>query len=263
MTTEQKPAAKTFSIDDREVDIRPGETIFNAAGRLGIELPHLCYSPKPGYRPDGNCRVCMVEIEGERVLAASCIRNPAPGMKVKTATDRAKTARKMVAELLLTDQPAREVAHDPDSHLWQTATDLKVVQGRFPRREAPAPDRSHPAMAVNLDACIQCNLCVRACREVQVNDVIGMAGRGHGEKIVFDFDDPMGASTCVACGECVQACPTGALMPATLVDAANVRTEFADREVHSVCPYCGVGCQLTYHIKDDKLLYVSGRDGTA
>jgi formate dehydrogenase major subunit len=127
----------------------------------------------------------------------------------------------------------------------------------------PAADRSHVAMAVNLDACIQCNLCVRACREVQVNDVIGMAGRGHLEKIVFDFDDPMGASTCVACGECVQACPTGALMPATLLDANNVRTEFPDRAVHSVCPYCGVGCQLTYHIKDDKLLYVSGRDGPA
>ena len=120
-------------------------------------------------------------------------------------------------------------------------------------------------MAVNLDACIQCNLCVRACREVQVNDVIGMAGRGLGEKIVFDFDDPMGASTCVACGECVQACPTGALMPATLVNQDNVRTadRFPDRSVNSVCPYCGVGCQLTYHIKDDKLLYVSGRNGPA
>jgi formate dehydrogenase major subunit len=256
-------SAKTFTIDDREIDIRAGETIFCAARRLGIKLPHLCYLPKPGYRPDGNCRVCMVEIEGERVLAASCIRTPSPGMKVRTQTDRAKTARKMVAELLLTDQPAREVAHDPDSELWKIATRLEIAPGRFPRRETPEPDRSHPAMAVNLDACIHCNLCVRACREVQVNDVIGMAGRGHGEKIVFDFDDPMGASTCVACGECVQACPTGALMPASLLDAANVRTQFPDREVHSVCPYCGVGCQLTYHIKDDKLLYVSGRDGPA
>jgi formate dehydrogenase major subunit len=253
----------TFSIDEREVDIREGETIFRAARRLGIKLPHLCYSPKPGYRPDGNCRVCMVEIEGERVLAASCIRTPTPGMKVKTQTDRAKTARRMVVELLLTDQPPKDVAHDPQSEFWQTADRQKVTASRFPRRAAPAPDRSHPAMAVNLDACIQCNLCVRACREVQVNDVIGMAGRGHGEKIVFDFDDPMGNSTCVACGECVQACPTGALMPATLVDAANVRTQFPDREVHSVCPYCGVGCQLTYHIKDDKLLYVSGRNGPA
>src|SRR3984957_1265754 len=208
----------------------------------------------------------MVEIEGERVLAASCLRTPAPGMKVKTQTDRAKTARKMVAELLLTDQPAVEVAHDPDSELWQTVRRLKAVPGRFPKRKAaevPKPDRSHVAMAVNLDACIQCNLCVRACREVQVNDVIGMAGRGHTEKIVFDFDDPMGASTCVACGECVQPCPTGALMPATLVDNANIRAAYPDREVNSVCPYCGVGCQLTYNIKDDKLLYVTGKDGPA
>src|ERR1700758_3021638 len=135
----QKP--NTFFIDDREIDIRDGETIFRAARRLDIKLPHLCYTPKPGYRPDGNCRVCMVEVEGERVLAASCIRTPSPGMKVKTQTERAKTARKMVAELLLTDQPAIEVAHDPNSQLWQVATDMEVVQGRFPRRHTPAPDR--------------------------------------------------------------------------------------------------------------------------
>src|SRR5271163_2340494 len=263
-TNAQKP--NSFLIDDREIEIRDGETIFNAAGRLGIELPHLCYLPKPGYRPDGNCRVCMVEIEGERVLAASCIRTPSPGMKVKTQTDRAKTARKMVAELLLTDQPDQAHSHDPNSELWQVAARMKLEQGRFPKRkpaEVPAPDRSHVAMAVNLDACIQCNLCVRACREVQVNDVIGMAGRGHLEKIVFDFDDPMGQSTCVACGECVQACPTGALMPATMVDENNVYKGKPDRLVDSVCPYCGVGCQLTYQIKDDTIVAVTGRDGPA
>src|SRR5437870_5978674 len=184
-------------------------------------------------------------------------------MKVNTQNDRAKTARRMVVELLLTDQPPKDVAHDPQSEFWKTAHRQQVTASRFPRRSPVIPDRSHPAMAVNLDACIHCNLCVRACREVQVNDVIGMAGRGYTEKIVFDFDDPMGASTCVACGECVQACPTGALMPATLLDEANVRTVFPDREVHSVCPYCGVGCQLTYHIRNDKLLYVSGRNGPA
>jgi formate dehydrogenase major subunit len=187
-------------------------------------------------------------------------------MKVKTQTDRAKTARKMVAELLLTDQPAIEVAHDPDSELWKIVKRQKIEAGRFPKRDAievPKPDRSHVAMAVNLDACIQCNLCVRACREVQVNDVIGMAGRGHTEKIVFDFDDPMGASTCVACGECVQACPTGALMPATQVDANNVYTNKPDRTVDSVCPYCGVGCQLTFNIKDDKIVSVTGKNGPA
>src|SRR5262245_34278170 len=266
MSETSKPAAKTFFIDDREIDIREGETIFRAARRLDIKLPHLCYSPKPGYRPDGNCRVCMVEIEGERVLAASCIRTPAPGMKVKTQTDRAKTARNMVAELLLTDQPAIEVARDPDSELWKIVRRQKLEAGRFPKREAaavPAPDRSHVAMAVNLDACIQCNLCVRACREVQVNDVIGMAGRGHLEKIVFDQDDPMGASTCVACGECVQACPTGALMPSTMVDENNVYLGKPDRTVDSVCPYCGVGCQLTYQIKDDKIVAVTGKNGPA
>ena len=234
------------------------------AKRLGTDIPHLCYSPEPGYRADGNCRACMVEIEGERVLAASCIRKPTEGMKVKATSDRAKTARQMVFELLISDQPDRKTAaHDPQSKFWEWADRMHIGTSRFPAHGKPAPDRSHPAMAVNLDACIQCNLCVRACREVQVNDVIGMAGRGHGEKIVFDFDDPMGNSTCVACGECVQACPTGALMPATLVNEKNVRTEFPDREVHSVCPYCGVGCQLTYQIKNDKLLYVTGRDGPA
>ncbi|MDQ2954727.1 MAG: formate dehydrogenase subunit alpha [Pseudomonadota bacterium] len=260
----QRQAGIAFTLDGRAVEAHGGETIWQVAQRHGVEIPHLCYTPAPGYRPDGNCRACMVEIEGERVLAASCIRKPSPGMKVKVASDRAKTARRMVFELLISDQPERAThAHDPISKFWTWADRLGIAAGRFPERNHPAPDRSHPAMAVNLDACIHCNLCVRACREVQVNDVIGMAGRGANEKIVFDFDDPMGASTCVACGECVQACPTGALMPATLVDATNKRTEFPDREVDSVCPYCGVGCQLTYHVKNDKLLYVSGKNGPA
>src|SRR6476659_8841309 len=253
----------TFFMDDKEIDIREGETIFRAGRRHDIKLPHLCYSPKPGYRPDGNCRVCMVEIEGERVLAASCIRTPTPGMKVKTQTDRAKTARRMVAEVLVNDQPGLEIAHDPDSELWKIVKRQNIEAGRFPRDVRPEPDLSHPAMAVNLDACINCNLCVRACREVQVNDVIGMAFRGHHEKIVFDFNDPMGDSTCVACGECVQACPTGALMPSALLNAEQSRTGYADRTVDSLCPFCGVGCQLTYHIKDDKILHVTGKDGPA
>src|SRR5690606_27184207 len=105
-------------------------------------------------------------------------------------------------------------------------------------------------------------LCVRACREVQVNDVIGLAHRGAASKIVFDFDDPMGDSTCVACGECVQACPTGALMPSRIVDEhGRGDSACADRKVDSVCPYCGVGCQLTYHVKDDKIVFVEGRNG--
>src|SRR5712691_10394683 len=245
-----------FFLDGAEVEAEPDETIWQVASRQGVEIPHLCWLPKPGYRADGNCRACMVEIEGERVLAASCIRPPTPGMKVHSASERAKASRQLVFELLVGDQPDRAAAHDPESRLWQWADALEIGDSRFPQRAPVAPDRSHPAMAVQLDACIQCNLCVRACREVQVNDVIGMAGRGYHERIVFDFDDPMGGSTCVACGECVQACPTGALMPAR--DVGLVKP---DKQVHSVCPYCGVGCQLTYNIKDNKILYVDGRDG--
>jgi formate dehydrogenase major subunit len=252
----------SFTLDGQPVEAREGETIWQVAQRAGVEIPHLCYTPKPGYRPDGNCRTCMVEIEGERVLAASCVRKPTAGLKVNTASERAKTARKLVFELLIGDQPERATAPDPDSRLWHWADTVGVAEGRFPKREAPVADWSHPAMAVQLDACIHCNLCVRACREVQVNDVIGMAARGHWEKIVFDFDDPMGQSTCVACGECVQACPTGALMPASVIDkTTGARAAVADRQVDSVCPYCGVGCQLTYNLKDDKLLFVDGRDG--
>ncbi|RFO98081.1 formate dehydrogenase subunit alpha [Rhodoferax lacus] len=126
------------------------------------------------------------------------------------------------------------------------------------RREQPKADVSHPAMAVNLDACIQCNRCVRACREEQVNDVIGYAMRGSHSEIVFDLGDPMGDSTCVACGECVQACPTGALMPKT-----QIGSQVVDKKVDSVCPFCGVGCLLTYNVKDNKIVSVDGRDGPA
>jgi formate dehydrogenase major subunit len=143
------PTAKTFFIDGHEIDIREGESIFRAARRLDIKLPHLCYTPKPGYRADGNCRVCMVEIEGERVLAASCIRTPGPGMKVKTQTDRAKTARKMVAELLITDQPAIEIAHDPESEFWKVARKSRGAgAGPQPSRHGGQSRRLHPVQSV-------------------------------------------------------------------------------------------------------------------
>ena len=257
----------TFTLDGETVTVAPGRTIWEIAKERGNRIPHLCHKDAPGYRSDGNCRACMVEIEGERTLAASCIREPAEGMVVRTGGERAEKARAMVMELLVADQPAPEAAHDRSSHLWDMAGAQGVAESRFPRIEAervPLLDDSHVAMRVNLDACIHCNLCVRACREVQVNDVIGMAGRGHDAEIVFDMNDPMGASTCVACGECVQACPTGALMPATAVDEAQ-RGDSADydEEVQSVCPYCGVGCQLSLKVKDGAIKYVEGADGPA
>ena len=165
-----------FELDGKPVEAEPGETIWQVAKREGTRIPHLRHLDQPGYRPDGNCLACMVEIEGERVLAASCVRAPSDGMKVKTATDRARTAREMVFELLLSDQPNREDAHDPNSRFWQWIDDMGVKPvSRFPEGERPESDSTHTAIAVNLDACIHCNLCVRACREGQLNDVIGMA----------------------------------------------------------------------------------------
>ena len=258
MTATSKQEAATlpveFMINGQTVVGRAGETILQIAVRHGIEIPHLCY--KEGMRPDGNCRACVVEVKGERTLTPSCCRFPRQGTEVSTDSGRARNAQKMVLELLLSDlSDANYTLH---SELDQWAKKLEIGRPRFPMREQPGADLSHPAIAVNLDACIQCTRCVRACREEQVNDVIGYARRGDQSKIVFDLGDPMGESTCVACGECVQACPTGALMP-----ARGVGLEQVDRRVDSVCPYCGVGCQLTYNVKGNRILYVDGRDGPA
>jgi len=246
--------AVAFSLNGETITAFGDETIIQAAERHGVDIPHLCY--KPGLRADGNCRACVVEVKGERVLAPSCCRRPQVGMDVASNSPRAVRSQKMVLELLLSDMP--EKTYKPDSELAYWAEKMQLGKPRFAPRAAPKADLSHPAIAVNLDACIQCTRCVRACRETQVNDVIGYAFRGHHAEIVFDLGDPMGASTCVACGECVQACPTGALMP-----ARDAGLTAADKTVDSVCPYCGVGCQLTYHVKDNKILRVEGRDGPA
>jgi formate dehydrogenase major subunit len=244
-----------FKLNGETISAFAGETIIQAAARHGVDIPHLCY--KEGYRPDGNCRACVVEIKGERVLAPSCCRAPAKDMEVQSNNARAVASQKMVVELLLSDVPKEDLKPGANE-LFQWAEKLGVRESRFARTRDWAPDVSHPAMDVNLDACIQCTRCVRACREEQVNDVIGYAFRGLDSKVVFDQDDPMGSSTCVACGECVQACPTGALAP-----AKGAYQVVAEKSVHSVCPYCGVGCQLTYQVADNKIVRVDGRDGPA
>lgn len=268
-----------FTLDGRRVQAVQGESILQAARREGVEIPHLCF--KDGLRPDGNCRACVVEIAGERTLAPSCCRAVTPGMDVKATSERARKSQAMVVEMLLAELPERgqkwtvreaeaEDGRAEDSGRgalhehgklsdWARRLDVTPRPQLTALRRAPAmPDLSHPAMAVNLDACIQCTRCVRACREEQVNDVIGYARRGRDSKIVFDLDDPMGASTCVACGECVQACPTGALMPKTMVGSQVV-----DRSVDSVCPFCGVGCLVTFQVRDERIVGVEGRDGPA
>jgi len=252
-----------FTLDGKTVQAPAGETIWNVALAHGVEIPHLCH--KPGLRPDGNCRACMVEVKGERTLAASCCRSVSAGMTVDTQSDRAKKSRALVLELLMSDAGVASADHTNESELTHWARECGVDSVRFAPREADyaAPDLSHPAIAVKLDACIQCTRCLRACREEQGNDVIGLALRGSHAKISFDADEALGASSCVACGECVQACPTGALMPARDAGLAQIT-----KSVDSVCPYCGVGCQLTWHVGPDKkgedvIQFVTGRDGPA
>ncbi len=281
------PQRIDFVLNGQPTQALAGQSILHAARAQGVHIPHLCH--KDGLRADGNCRACVVEIDGERTLAPSCCRTVSPGMVVHSASPRAQKSQNMVLEMLLSDMPdvghrwtdgdvlrappmdggfsAASAASTPSaapgqhgqlSH-WAAQQQVSVRPAlQALRRTQPAPDLSHPAMAVNLDACIQCNLCVRACREEQVNGVIGYAQRGADSRIVFDLDDAMGSSSCVACGECIQACPTGALSAKTLIGSQQV-----DRKVDSVCPFCGVGCLLTYHVKDEKIVQVEGRDGPA
>ncbi|MFZ3081350.1 formate dehydrogenase subunit alpha [Rhodoferax ferrireducens] len=277
---EVQPPTLAFKLDQQTLQAFEGETILKAAQRHGVDIPHLCH--KDGLRADGNCRACVVEIKGERTLAPSCRRTVTAGMEVQANSERAVKSRKMVLELLLSDMPdvghkwtLRQAQDDRNpvraepvdapvgrhGELSDWASRLGVTvrpELQALRRAQPATDLSHPAMAVNLDACIQCTRCVRACREVQVNDVIGYAHRGAQSQIVFDLNDAMGDSSCVACGECVQACPTGALMPKTQMGSQAV-----DKTVDSVCPFCGVGCLLTYKVRDNKIVAVDGRDGPA
>ncbi|ALK89446.1 formate dehydrogenase subunit alpha [Limnohabitans sp. 63ED37-2] len=254
-----------FTLNGQSVEAPAGQSIFNIAKELGIAIPHLCH--KEGLAPDGNCRACVVEVAGERTLAPSCCRSATPGMQVQTNSERAVKSQKMVLEMLLADLPEQghkwldDRAEAPHGELsrWAEHHGVTVRPALAAiKRDAVPADLSHPAMAVNLDACIQCNRCQRACRDLQVNDVIGLAFRGAHTQVVFDLADPMGGSSCVGCGECVQACPTGALMPKSHMGPQKV-----DREVDSVCPFCGVGCLVTYQVKDEIIVSVKGREGPA
>jgi formate dehydrogenase major subunit len=244
---------KTFILNGVEVSAASGETIWQTSDRLGIEIPHLCYRHATDYRGDGNCRVCLVEIDGERALAPSCIREPEEGMVVTTNSERAKKTRAAVFELLLADQT------EPEGEFKIWLDQMAITDSRFPRSRSLDADTSHSAIDVDLNKCIHCKLCVQACRDIQGNDVIGMAMRGTKSSIVFDMADAMGASSCVACGECVQVCPTGALKSSGLMTSGSPSE--VDKTVDSICPYCGVGCQVRFHVKDNKIVQVEGRDG--
>jgi formate dehydrogenase major subunit len=204
----------TFTLDGQRVEAGAGETVWRVARRHGVEIPHGCLSLAPDFRPEGNCRLCMVEVAGFHTLQPSCVLKAAEGLVVRTDSERAKRARQVVMELLLADAEI-----DPASECGQVAATMGLAVSRFLKSGVRhLGDDSHPGMAVDLSRCIHCMRCVQACREVEVNNVIGMAGRGRTMHIAFDLGDPMGRSTCVGCGSCAQACPTGAIVFKTLND---------------------------------------------
>jgi len=207
------PKPVTLTIDERSVSVPRGTTIWEAARELGIAIPVLCHSPRMA--PVGVCRLCVVDI-GERVLAASCVRQCEDGMKVRTGTDEVQRHRRMLTQLLLSDYPeqSRRESTTGDDALLALARDYGIGALPFPDGAAGngrGQDDSSPVIAVDHQACILCDRCIRACDELQHNDVIGRTGKGYFARIAFDLDTPMGQSTCVACGECMASCPTGAL----------------------------------------------------
>ncbi|HEV3292593.1 MAG TPA: 2Fe-2S iron-sulfur cluster-binding protein, partial [Streptosporangiaceae bacterium] len=258
-----RPTTVTLTIDGREVTAAEGTTIWAAAKAAGIDIPVLCHDER--YDPVGVCRMCVVDV-GAPAFAASCVRACEDGMQVKTATGELERSRAMLTGLLLADQPARE--RDPkqtttgDSELLALADRYGVTQdGGLPLASGRGTDLSNPVIAVDHDSCILCDRCVRACDDIQGNDVIGRSGKGYTTRIAFDLNDPMGESSCVTCGECVAACPTGALTNKPIRNIP-IRPRAELDQVDTVCPYCGVGCALTYHVDRERgaIAFAEGRD---
>lgn len=203
----------SLTIDGRPVTVAEGATLWEAARLVGIEIPALCHEPR--LRPVGVCRLCVVDL-GQRVLAASCVRACEADMEVVTDSEEIRDHRRMLTQLLLADQPAssRREATTGDDELYALARELDIGDIPLPEGGGGRPrgeDSSSPVIAVDHQACILCDRCVRGCDDIQHNDVITRTGKGYETRIAFDLDTPMGESTCVSCGECVAVCPTGAL----------------------------------------------------
>src|ERR687894_711282 len=251
----------TATIDGVEVTVPSGTTIYTAAKQAGIDIPVLCHDER--YDPVGVCRMCAVDVGG-RVLAAACVRPCEAGMEVTTGGDKVERQRKVLTELLMADQPEEDPKETTtgDNLLLDLARRFDTGQAeRLPQARGRGQDDSNPVISVNHDACILCDRCVRACDDIQGNDVIGRSGKGYTARIAFDLNDPMGESTCVTCGECVAACPTGALVNKP-IHGVPIRPRDELKSVDSVCPYCGVGCALTYHVDEERgaIAYADGRD---
>jgi predicted molibdopterin-dependent oxidoreductase YjgC len=271
----------TLEIDEREVEIDEGQTILDACRKLGIDTPTLCYGDT--LQPVNACRVCVVELEGARVLAPACSRKAEDGMKIKTDSERVRLSRRMVMEFLassvdLSTAPAAEeyvfrykadaerygppAPPDPDRDAKRTGHHVEPDGQTAATVHSPVKI-DNPLYVRDYSKCILCYKCVDACGEQWQNTfAIHVAGRGFDARISTEFVHELPESACVYCGNCIEVCPTGALMFRSeheLRDAGNWRED--DQTVtQTICPYCGVGCNLELHVQDNRIVKVSSPD---
>src|SRR5436190_7667629 len=245
-----------INLDGRDIEVLEGSTILDACRLLEIDTPTLCQLDN--LTPINVCRVCVVELEGSRVLVPACSRRVEAGMKIQTDSERVKHSRRLVLELLASSVDMSLCS--PQVHGWMAS------YGAVPTRFGPgAATVAQPVKVDNelyvrdYSRCILCYKCVEACGvDAQNTFAIGVAGRGFDAHISTEFDTPLPDSACVYCGNCIGVCPTGALMFKTEHDmrAAGTWDEARQTQTDTVCPYCGVGCVLTLHAQDDKIVRV-------
>jgi formate dehydrogenase major subunit len=251
----------TLTIDGVEVTVPAGTSVMRAAALSGTSIPKLCATDT--LNPFGSCRLCLVEIEGQRGYPASCTTIVMPGMKVRTDSQRLKKLRTGVMELYLSDHPATDAAGER-SELRQVARKLGMSittrYGTDGRTHLDAcKDQSNPYFTFDPSACIVCSRCVRACNEVQGTFALTVEGRGFDSRIVASQDDGLLKSECVSCGACVESCPTGALTEKSLQQVGQ-----PTHAVKTTCAYCGVGCSFVAEVKGQEVVrMVPDRDGGA
>lgn len=253
----------SLSIDGRVIKADQSDTILTAAKKAGIEIPVLCHDPK--LKPVGVCRLCVVDT-GERVLPAACVRKCENEMVIETKSPKVEEHRAMLLDLLMSDQinPTLDPKESTigGNELFSLAHDYGVSGLRFKSSELETRGKDDSSQVISVDhqACILCDRCIRACDDIQGNEVMGRSGKGYLTRIAFDLNIPMGESTCVSCGECAAACPTGALVDKAI--SSPIRPRELLTSVDSVCPYCGVGCALTYHVdhSSNKIVMAEGRE---
>jgi len=248
-------AEVNLTIDGRKVRAEAGVTVFQAAKAAGIEIPHLCY--REDLPPTSACRLCVVEVEGARTLAASCSLPVANNLVVKTNTSRVLESRRMVIEFLLSDHPYDCMTCEKGGSclLEKYAYAYGIRQPRFQGEKHRYPVRAaNPFYERDYNKCILCGRCVTVCHEVQYCEAVDQTSRGFHTKVAAPFDRSMQETPCVFCGNCVSVCPVGALSE----KAGRFQgREWELKKIPTICSYCGVGCTLVLNVKDNQVLKVT------